>query len=134
MSAPVACAALSHVQSIYTTHQRTIFNLSTACLPCPPVNCSFTFMHDANPTSMTTQACCASYAQNYDKLNVRTGHYTPIPSGYTPLKRPLREYIQYGVINLDKPSNPSSHEARAISSAWFSPPRSLLCLMRCRIG
>ena len=48
--------------------------------------------------------------QNYDKLNVRTGHYTPIPSGYTPLKRPLREYIQYGVINLDKPSNPSSHE------------------------
>ncbi len=50
--------------------------------------------------------------QNYDKLNVRTGHYTPIPSGYTPLKRPLREYIQYGVINLDKPSNPSSHEVR----------------------
>ena len=48
--------------------------------------------------------------QNYDKLNVRTGHYTPIPTGHTPLRRPLKEYIRYGVINLDKPSNPSSHE------------------------
>ena len=55
-----------------------------------------------------------AHTQNYDKLNVRTGHYTPIPSGYTPLKRPLREYIQYGVINLDKPSNPSSHEVRNV--------------------
>eukprot|EP00891_Asterochloris_glomerata_P001581 jgi/Astpho2/1581/Aster-07910 len=51
--------------------------------------------------------------KHYDKLNVRTGHYTPIPSGYTPLKRPLQEYIRYGVINLDKPSNPSSHEVVA---------------------
>ncbi|KAK9813175.1 hypothetical protein WJX72_010125 [[Myrmecia] bisecta] len=51
--------------------------------------------------------------KNYDKLNVRTGHYTPIPSGYTPLKRPLLDYIRYGVINLDKPSNPSSHEVVA---------------------
>ncbi|KAL3910671.1 MAG: hypothetical protein SGPRY_008975 [Prymnesium sp.] len=51
--------------------------------------------------------------KNYDELNVRTGHYTPIPSGYTPLKRPLQEYLKYGVINLDKPSNPSSHEVVA---------------------
>ncbi len=27
--------------------------------------------------------------------------------------RPLQEYIRYGVINLDKPSNPSSHEVVA---------------------
>lgn len=53
--------------------------------------------------------------QNYDKLNVRTGHYTPIPTGHTPLRRPLKEYIRYGVINLDKPSNPSSHEVRCHS-------------------
>ena len=52
----------------------------------------------------------ADALQNYDKLNVRTGHYTPIPTGHTPLRRPLKEYIRYGVINLDKPSNPSSHE------------------------
>lgn len=53
---------------------------------------------------------CTLRAQHYDKLNVRTGHYTPIPTGHTPLRRPLKEYIRYGVINLDKPSNPSSHE------------------------
>ena len=41
---------------------------------------------------------------------VRTGHYTPIPTGFSPLKRPLYDYVRYGVINLDKPANPSSHE------------------------
>ena len=51
--------------------------------------------------------------KNYDQLHVRTGHYTPIPSGFTPLKRPLEEYLKYGVINLDKPANPSSHEVVA---------------------
>ncbi|CAI5988409.1 unnamed protein product [Closterium sp. NIES-64] len=51
--------------------------------------------------------------KNYDKLNVRTGHYTPIPMGHTPLKRPISDYVRYGVINLDKPVNPSSHEVVA---------------------
>jgi len=51
--------------------------------------------------------------KNYDKLNVRTGHYTPLPTGHTPLKRPLNDYVRYGVINLDKPANPSSHEVVA---------------------
>ncbi|KAK3217985.1 hypothetical protein Dsin_011958 [Dipteronia sinensis] len=51
--------------------------------------------------------------KNYDRLNVRTGHYTPLPNGYSPLKRPLAEYIRYGVLNLDKPANPSSHEVVA---------------------
>lgn len=51
--------------------------------------------------------------KNYDRLNVRTGHYTPLPAGYSPLKRPLTEYIRYGVLNLDKPANPSSHEVVA---------------------
>ncbi|KAF0906926.1 hypothetical protein E2562_013310 [Oryza meyeriana var. granulata] len=51
--------------------------------------------------------------KNYDRLNVRTGHYTPLPSGHSPLKRPIVEYLRYGVINLDKPSNPSSHEVVA---------------------
>jgi len=48
--------------------------------------------------------------KNYNALHARTGHYTPLPAGYSPLKRPLLEYIRYGIINLDKPSNPSSHE------------------------
>uniref|UniRef100_A0ACD5VYB5 Uncharacterized protein n=1 Tax=Avena sativa TaxID=4498 RepID=A0ACD5VYB5_AVESA len=51
--------------------------------------------------------------KNYDRLNVRTGHYTPLPCGHSPLKRPIAEYLRYGIINLDKPSNPSSHEVVA---------------------
>ncbi|ERN08369.1 hypothetical protein AMTR_s00148p00049800 [Amborella trichopoda] len=51
--------------------------------------------------------------KNYDRLNARTGHYTPIPSGFSPLKRPFEEYIRYGIINLDKPANPSSPEVVA---------------------
>jgi len=44
---------------------------------------------------------------------VRTGHFTPIPNGSSPLKRDIKSYISSGVINLDKPSNPSSHEVVA---------------------
>lgn len=66
--------------------------------------------------------------KNYDKLLVRSSHFTPIPNGCLPLKRDIASYIKYasfllpafsltllrsGVINLDKPSNPSSHEVVA---------------------
>ncbi|TLD19811.1 hypothetical protein PspLS_09555 [Pyricularia sp. CBS 133598] len=51
--------------------------------------------------------------KNYDKLHIRTGHFTPIPNGSTPLRRDIKSYISSGVINLDKPSNPSSHEVVA---------------------
>jgi H/ACA ribonucleoprotein complex subunit 4 len=51
--------------------------------------------------------------KNFDKLNVRTAHYTPLPSGCSPLQRSIDEYIKSGFINLDKPSNPSSHEVVA---------------------
>merc|ERR1719310_1019668 len=51
--------------------------------------------------------------KDYDKLNIRTGHYTPIPQGCSPLKRALYDYVRSGVINMDKPSNPSSHEVVA---------------------
>lgn len=51
--------------------------------------------------------------KNYEDLNVRTSHFTPIPVGCSPLKRPLRDYLRYGFINLDKPANPSSHEVVA---------------------
>ena len=44
---------------------------------------------------------------------VRTAHYTPIPTGCAPHARDLKQYISSGVINLDKPSNPSSHEVVA---------------------
>lgn len=48
--------------------------------------------------------------RNYGNLCVRTGHYTPLPFGSSPLSRPLDIYMLYGIINLDKPVNPSSHE------------------------
>merc|ERR1711874_743983 len=51
--------------------------------------------------------------KNFDKMHVRTGHYTPIPSGCSPLKRSIQDYVRTGFINLDKPANPSSHEVVA---------------------
>tara|TARA_B110000305_G_C19398892_1_gene618991 strand:+ start:349 stop:1626 length:1278 start_codon:yes stop_codon:yes gene_type:complete len=36
-----------------------------------------------------------------------------LPCGYSPLGRPIDVLKKYGVINLDKPSNPSSHEVVA---------------------
>ena len=53
------------------------------------------------------------FVQNFDKLNVKTSHFTPLPCGYSPTNRPIDILKQYGVINLDKPSNPSSHEVVA---------------------
>ncbi|XP_049917503.1 H/ACA ribonucleoprotein complex subunit DKC1 [Epinephelus moara] len=51
--------------------------------------------------------------KNFDKLNIRTAHYTPLPSGSNPLKRNIQDYVRSGFINLDKPANPSSHEVVA---------------------
>jgi H/ACA ribonucleoprotein complex subunit 4 len=51
--------------------------------------------------------------KNYTDLLVRTAHYTPIPHGCAPHARDLKQYVSSGVINLDKPSNPSSHEVVA---------------------
>jgi len=51
--------------------------------------------------------------KNFDKLNVRTNHYTPLPHGASPLKRELADYVRSGFINVDKPANPSSHEVVA---------------------
>ena len=43
-------------------------------------------------------------------MSVKSSHYTPIPNGFTPSKRPLKDHLNYSYINLDKPANPSSHE------------------------
>ncbi|XP_022180575.1 H/ACA ribonucleoprotein complex subunit 4 [Myzus persicae] len=51
--------------------------------------------------------------KHFDNMNVRTNHYTPLPFGSNPLQREIREYVKAGYINLDKPSNPSSHEVVA---------------------
>ncbi|CAH8639587.1 unnamed protein product [Schistosoma curassoni] len=51
--------------------------------------------------------------QNVHLMNVRECHFEADTTGYSPLHRPLDEYIKSGVINLDKPCNPSSHEVVA---------------------
>ncbi|KAG9394668.1 H/ACA RNA-protein complex component Cbf5p [Carpediemonas membranifera] len=48
--------------------------------------------------------------KNYSDLHVRSNDFKQLKQGFNPLKRPLKEHMRYGVINLDKPSNPSSHE------------------------
>lgn len=50
--------------------------------------------------------------KNFDKLNIRTNHYTPLPNGASPLNRDIMEYIKSGYINLDKPANPSNCHAQ----------------------
>ncbi|XP_065059872.1 H/ACA ribonucleoprotein complex subunit DKC1-like [Rhopilema esculentum] len=68
------------------------------------------------PTSLAAKLDTSNWPlllKNYDKLNVRTGHYTPLPCGSSPLKRELKDYVSGGFINLDKPANPSSHEVVA---------------------
>ncbi|KAL2887783.1 Centromere/microtubule-binding protein cbf5 [Ceratocystis lukuohia] len=72
--------------------------------------------HVLQPTSSVPTIDTSSWPlllANYDKLLIRTNHWTPIPHGSSPLKRDLKSYISSGVINLDKPSNPSSHEVVA---------------------
>ncbi|KRY92678.1 H/ACA ribonucleoprotein complex subunit 4 [Trichinella pseudospiralis] len=47
---------------------------------------------------------------DYERLNSRSNHFTPIVAGSSPLNRNINDYISAGFINLDKPANPSSHE------------------------
>lgn len=36
--------------------------------------------------------------KNYDKLLVRSSHFTPIPSGCSPLKRDIQSYIKCALL------------------------------------
>lgn len=38
--------------------------------------------------------------KNYHRMIARTGHFTPIPNGSSPLKRDIKSYVSSGVINL----------------------------------
>jgi H/ACA ribonucleoprotein complex subunit 4 len=72
--------------------------------------------YQIKPASGTPQIDSSKWPlllKNYDSLNVKTYHFTPLPTGWSPTNRPLDELKRYGVINLDKPSNPSSHEVVA---------------------
>ena len=47
------------------------------------------------------------------KIVVRCEANSDSRYGFEPSKRPLKELIRFGIINLDKPSGPSSHEVVA---------------------
>jgi len=47
------------------------------------------------------------------ELKIRTRAETDPRFGVKPQERPLQEHIRLGVINLDKPPNPSSHQVTA---------------------
>ncbi|GJJ09524.1 centromere microtubule-binding protein cbf5 [Clathrus columnatus] len=72
----------------------------------------FSIKSEQNPPKLDTSQW-PILLKNYDQLLVRSAHFTPIPSGCSPLKRDIQSYVKAGVINLDKPSNPSSHEVVA---------------------
>lgn len=69
--------------------------------------------HAAIPSKTSDSTDTSSWPlllRNFSQLSVKSSHYTPLEAGHNPEKRPLAAYLNYGVINLDKPSNPSSHE------------------------
>jgi len=47
------------------------------------------------------------------KLMVKTEDKTNPRYGHKPEDRPAEDYMHYGVINLDKPAGPTSHEVAA---------------------
>lgn len=47
------------------------------------------------------------------KVLIREESETDPSYGCLPENRPIRDYINFGVINLDKPPGPSSHEVVA---------------------
>jgi H/ACA ribonucleoprotein complex subunit 4 len=47
------------------------------------------------------------------ELQIKSEDNTDPKFGHEPSKRPAAEYIKYGVINLDKPAGPTSHEVAA---------------------
>lgn len=43
--------------------------------------------------------------------------------GYAPNARPIKEHLKYGVVNLDKPSGPTSHETVSWVKRILNIPR-----------
>ena len=47
------------------------------------------------------------------RLVVTAEEDTDLRYGHKPQERPIQDYVRFGVVNLDKPSGPSSHEVTA---------------------
>ena len=46
-------------------------------------------------------------------MHVKAEDWTDPNFGHKPEERPTGEYMRYGLVNLDKPAGPSSHEVAA---------------------
>ena len=46
-------------------------------------------------------------------LLVKAEEETNTSFGYKPNERPIKDHIRFGIINVDKPAGPSSHEVTA---------------------
>jgi H/ACA ribonucleoprotein complex subunit 4 len=46
-------------------------------------------------------------------LIVKSEEHTNPRFGHKPDERPIQEHMRFGIINLDKPAGPSSHEVTA---------------------
>jgi len=57
------------------------------------------------------------------KLLVKAEEETDARYGCKPNERPIQDYIKFGVINLDKPAGPSSHEVTAWAKRLLSLER-----------
>jgi H/ACA ribonucleoprotein complex subunit 4 len=44
---------------------------------------------------------------------VKAEEETNMRFGYKPDERPIKDHIRFGIINVDKPAGPSSHEVTA---------------------
>ena len=47
------------------------------------------------------------------KFVVKAEEETNMHFGHRPEERPVKEHMRFGIINLDKPAGPSSHEVTA---------------------
>jgi len=74
---------------------------------------SFTVEPSEKPAPKLDTSQWPLLLKNFDRLNIRSNHYTPLPHGASPLKRDIQNYVKSGFICLDKPANPSSHEVVA---------------------
>jgi H/ACA ribonucleoprotein complex subunit 4 len=54
-------------------------------------------------------------------LVVKAEELTDPQYGHKPEERPIKEHMRFGIINLDKPAGPSSHEV----TAWLKRVLSL---------
>lgn len=60
--------------------------------------------------SAGSPAVCTYLLKDIDKMAVKSDDYAPTGHGFEPSCRPINEYLKYGVVAIDKPRNPSSHE------------------------